>query len=97
MLYKCDCCGKEDLLIDETVVLCSSCASNYQKSQTTIDRSIYLSFIGITNKSQAELQKKHKDPYQYAIDVLANVPGFISIEEAKESIEKYNKEWTEAV
>ena len=67
------------------------------KPMTYIERSIYLSFIGITNKGQAELQKKHKDPYQYAIDVLANVPGFISIEEAKESIEKYNKEWTEAV
>lgn len=63
---------------------------------TYMEKALYLSFVGLTSKGQMDLQKKHKDPYRFATDVMAAVPGFISMDEARISIEKYNQEWEEA-
>ncbi len=48
-------------------------------------------------KKQETLIKKHGSPAQFAQATYAAVPGFISMDEARKAIEKYNQEWEEAV
>lgn len=46
--------------------------------------------------AQQVLRKKHGTPAQFAAACYENVPGFISMEEARSAIDKYNREWSEA-
>lgn len=50
---------------------------------------------GLTAK-QRELMAKHGHPGEFAVAVYKAVPSFISMDEAEESIRKYNREWAEA-
>jgi hypothetical protein len=47
-------------------------------------------------EKQKKLTKKHGTPAEFAQATYAAVPGFISMDEAREGIEKYNREWAEA-
>jgi hypothetical protein len=42
---------------------------------------------------QRELAAKHGTPAQFAVAVYKTVPEFISMDEARVEIEKYNREW----
>jgi hypothetical protein len=44
-------------------------------------------------KAQKRLAKKHGTPAEFAVAVYKAVPGFISMDEARMAIEKYNREW----
>jgi hypothetical protein len=48
------------------------------------------------SQKQSELAKKHGTPAEFAQAVYKAVPGFISMDEARESIERYNQEWSDA-
>jgi hypothetical protein len=45
---------------------------------------------------QKILAEKHGTPAEFSEAVYRAVPGCISMDEARSSIEKYNKEWAEA-
>jgi len=45
------------------------------------------------SKRQYLLKKKHGTPAEFAAAVYKAVPEFISMDEARAAIEKYNKEW----
>lgn len=42
---------------------------------------------------QAELAKDHGTPAQFAVATYQAVPGTISMDEAREAVEKYSYEW----
>ena len=48
-------------------------------------------------KTQEALRKKHGTPAQFAKACYECVPGDISMDEARAAIEKYNKEWNDAI
>ena len=48
------------------------------------------------SKRQKALAKKHGTPAEFARAVYETVPGFISMDEARDAINKYNREWVEA-
>ena len=50
---------------------------------------------GITLK-QKELAQVHGTPAEFAQACYSAVPGFISMAEAEEAVEKYNKQWAMA-
>lgn len=45
---------------------------------------------------QKELKEKHGTPAKFAAAVYEAVPGYISMDEAKAAVDKYNAEWYEA-
>ena len=48
------------------------------------------------SKRQMTLAKKHGTPAQFASACYDAVPGYISMDEARAAIEKYNREWADA-
>lgn len=48
------------------------------------------------SKEQQRLAKKHGTPATFARAVYETVPGWISMDEARAAIEKYNLEWAAA-
>jgi len=46
------------------------------------------------SKAQKKLAKKHGTPAQFAVAVYRAVPGFISMDEARAAVEKYNRVWS---
>lgn len=50
----------------------------------------------VFTKAQKALIAKHGTPAEFARAVYQTVPEFISMDEAREAIEKYNREWDEA-
>jgi hypothetical protein len=46
--------------------------------------------------TQKKLIKKHGSPAEFAAACYQCVPGEISMDEARQAIEKYNKEWEAA-
>ena len=51
---------------------------------------------GTFNKKMKDLANKHGTPAEFAQAVYRAVPGFISMDEARTAIEKYNRKWAEA-
>lgn len=47
-------------------------------------------------KRQKALQRKHGTPAEFARACYECVPGFISMDEARTAVEKYNAEWQAA-
>ena len=45
---------------------------------------------------QRKLAKAHGTPAEFARGCYEAVPDFISMDEARRAIEKYNREWSEA-
>lgn len=50
----------------------------------------------ILTEAQRILARKHGTPAEFARAVYKTVPEFISMDEARAAIDKYNKEWEEA-
>jgi hypothetical protein len=50
----------------------------------------------VFTEKQWELAHKHGTPAEFAEATYKAVPGFISMDEARAAIEKYNKNWSEA-
>jgi soluble lytic murein transglycosylase-like protein len=46
--------------------------------------------------TREELTRRHGTPDKFAIAVYLAVPGVISVDEAKASVEKYRREWEAA-
>ncbi len=51
--------------------------------------------IGMT-RAQRKLVKKHGTPAEFAVAVYKAVPGDISMDEARDAVKKYNREWAAA-
>ena len=51
--------------------------------------------ISLTPK-QRKLAKKHGTPAEFAQSVYKTVPGYISMDEARDAVDKYNREWAAA-
>jgi len=47
-------------------------------------------------RKQRQLAKKHGTPAEFAVAVYKSVPGDLSMDEAREAVEKYNAEWASA-
>jgi len=47
-------------------------------------------------KAQNDLAKKHGTPAEFATACYRAVPGEISMDEAAEAVQKYNREWSQA-
>lgn len=47
-------------------------------------------------KAQKALVKKHGTPAEFAVACYRTVPGDISMDEAAEAVQKYNREWSQA-
>ena len=47
-------------------------------------------------KSQRALRTKHGTPSEFAAACYAACPAFISMDEARRAIDKYNHEWEES-
>lgn len=45
---------------------------------------------------QQELERKHGTPAQFAAACYKAVPSFISMDEARQAINKYNRDWNQA-
>lgn len=51
----------------------------------------------LLNKAQKRLRAKHGTPAAFAKACYESVPGFISMDEAREAVENYNAEWNNAL
>jgi len=45
---------------------------------------------------QQRLERKHGTPAEFAVLVYKSVPGMISMDEARDAVDKYNREWEAA-
>lgn len=50
----------------------------------------------VFSRKQKALAKKHGTPAEFAQATYECVPSWISMDEAKTAIEKYNREWAHA-
>lgn len=48
------------------------------------------------SRNQRALKKKHGTPAEFAVACYKCVPGWISMDEARAAVEKYNAEWNAA-
>lgn len=48
------------------------------------------------SREQRRLRKKHGTPAEFATACYAACPGYISMDEARIAIEKYNRQWNAA-
>jgi hypothetical protein len=55
----------------------------------------HIQMAGLTRK-QRKLAKRHGTPAEFAVAVYQAVPGDLSMDEARRSIDKYNLQWKEA-
>jgi len=53
-------------------------------------------YAAALSKRQLALAKKHGTPSQFASACYDAVPGYISMDEARAAIDKYNREWADA-
>lgn len=59
-------------------------------------KSALMAALGAFTPAQRKLAKKHGTPAEFAKACYEAVPGFISMDEARAAVNKYNAEWEAA-